>query len=122
MVVAAIKGNILYKIYYKSYLVYIGRTKQDLTQRIRGHFFKKAMHKNIDIFKTSKIEYAKFKSEADMFVYEVYLINLYKPPINVDDKASDNLSVTLPNVDWVEFDCHLMAKWRDILSERKKGN
>jgi excinuclease UvrABC nuclease subunit len=111
------KGYILYKIYYGDLLVYLGRTKQDLQQRIRGHFLAKPMHKKIDIFNTSKIEYAEFKTEADMYLYEVYYINKFHPPLNVDDRAKDNLTVELPEVEWNEFKCKLMDKWKSLLSK-----
>lgn len=107
----AIQGFILYKFYYTIGLVYLGRTKQSLQNRIRGHVFKKPMHRSIDINLVTKIEYAEFKSEADMNLYEIYFINLYKPPFNVDDKCKDSLSVTLPEVEWKEYKCHLWEKW-----------
>jgi hypothetical protein len=86
---------ILYRIFYGGDIAYWGRTKQPLQDRIRGHLFKRAMHREIDIDAVSKIEYAEFSSEADMNVYEVYFINLYKPTRNYDDKARDALTVTL---------------------------
>jgi hypothetical protein len=113
--VKEIKGYILYKIYYSETLVYLGRTKQDLQQRIRGHFFAKPMHRKIDIFMTTRIEYAEFLTEADMFLYEVYFINKYHSPLNVDDRAHDDLTVELPEVEWKQFDCRLMDKWKEAL-------
>jgi hypothetical protein len=112
-----VRGNILYKIFYGAVLVYVGRTKQDLQQRIRGHFFKKPMHRLVDIFRTTRIEYAEFGTEADMFLYEVYFINKLKPPLNVDDRAHDDLSVELPPVEWMEFQLPLMGKWRAKMAE-----
>lgn len=106
-------GFILYKIYYKDILVYLGRTKQNLQDRIRGHFFAKPMHKKIDILIVTKVEYAEFETEADMFLYEIYYINKFKPPFNIDDKARDNLTVSLPDIEFNEFDCRLMDKWRN---------
>lgn len=114
-----IKGNLLYKIYYRGPngsnsdgLVYIGRTRQALNTRLRGHFFKKPMHRMIDIFQVSKIEYAAFNTVADMYLYEIYFINKEKPPLNRDDKADDILTVELPPVKWKQHDCHLMEKWK----------
>ena len=119
-----IKGYILYKIYYEHGIMYLGRTKQPLQDRIRGHLFKKPMHRSIDINLVSKVEYAEFESEADMNLYEIYYINLYKPPLNVDDKCKDKLTVALPEVLWQEFDCHLWNNWKDEInnktSEHKK--
>ena len=84
------KTFILYKIYYGEELVYLGRTTQLLQDRIRNHLFKRPMLKKIDINKVSKIEYAEFKTRADLYLYEIYYINLYKPIFNKDDKALTN--------------------------------
>lgn len=108
----------LYKIYYGDYLVYLGRTKQNLQQRIRGHMFSKPMHRNINIHQVTNIEYANFKTEADMYVYEVYLINKFHPPLNIDDKAHDELTVTLPDIEFIPYECKLMDKWRKELTAK----
>ena len=79
----------LYKIYYENgtdnVLVYLGRTNQKLKNRLRCHFFKKPIVRVLDLKQVSKIEYAEFYTEADMFLYEIYYINKFKPPLNVDD-------------------------------------
>jgi hypothetical protein len=111
-----IQGNILYKIYYVDYVAYLGRTKQPLQNRIRGHLFQKPMHRNININLVTKIEYAIFPTEADMNLYEIYFINKLKPPLNVDDKTSDELTITLPNVEFKVFECHLWEKWKDEIT------
>ena len=110
-------GFFLYRIYYGDHLVYLGRTMQPLQNRIRGHLFKKPMHREIDIHQVTKIEYATFQSQADMNVYEVYLINLWKPPLNKDDKAHDNLTFQIPDVEWKLFQTHLWNKWEQEIDE-----
>lgn len=113
-----VQGFILYKIYYGKDIVYLGRTKQPLQDRIRGHLFKKPMQRNIDIHLVTKIEYAEFKTEADMNLYEIYFINLWKPILNVDDKCKDDLTISLPNVEWKEFKSHLWGKWEKEITDR----
>lgn len=108
---------LIYKIYYGNTVAYLGRTCQPLQNRIRGHVFGKPMHRKIDIFQVSKIEYAKFSTVADMYLYEIYFINKLKPPLNRDDKASDELSVTLPEPEWHEFTTHLWDKWKAQIEE-----
>lgn len=105
-------GFILYRIYYGEHIVYLGRTMQPLQNRIRGHLFKKPMHREIRIEQVSKIEYATFQSQADMYLYEIYFINLWKPRLNKDDKASDNLTITLPEIKWKLFTTPLWDKWK----------
>jgi hypothetical protein len=107
----------LYKIYYGDVLAYVGRTKQKLQDRVRGHMLKKPMHREIDIFNVTRIDYTEFKTVADMYVYEIYLINLLKPPLNRDDKANDELTLRLPEREWKEFETPLWEKWKERCAE-----
>ncbi len=110
-------GFTLYRIFYGEHIVYLGRTMQPLQSRIRGHLFKKPMHREICIEQVSKIEYATFQSQADMYLYEIYFINLWHPALNKDDKASDSLSVSLPEVEWKLFSTPLWEKWRKEIED-----
>lgn len=117
------RKNILYKIFYRheetneDVLIYLGRTHQPLNNRLRGHFLKSPMMRSLDPRLVSRIEYADFKTEADMFLYEIYFINKWKPPLNVDDKSKEELTVDLPPVSFQIFDCTLLDKWRQIVQE-----
>lgn len=105
---------ILYKIYYGDELVYVGRTKQDLKQRLRNHFFGgNAMTKKIDIIQTTRIEYCFCQSEADMFVTEVYLICKYRPKINRDDKPNDELTIHLEEPIFYTYYHPILDKWKE---------
>lgn len=120
-----VKGFILYKIFYGNDIVYLGRTKQPLQNRIRGHLFKKPMHRSININLVTKIEYAEFKTEADMNLYEIYYINFYKPTLNIDDKVKDNLTITLPDVEWKPFNIPLniplWEKWKEEIKQNDEA-
>lgn len=116
-----VKGFIIYKIFYGNDIVYLGRTKQSLQNRIRGHLFKKPMHRSININLVTKIEYAEFKTEADMNLYEIYFINLYKPTLNIDDKVKDNLTITLPDVEWKPFNIPLWVKWKEEIKQNDEA-
>jgi hypothetical protein len=85
---------------------------------LRGHFFAKPMHKNVDINGVTLVEYAECRSVADMYLYEIYYINKLKPPINSDDRARDELTVTLPELEWKPHKCHLMSKWKKEIAAR----
>ena len=104
---------IVYKVYYENKLVYIGRTKQSLVDRMRMHFFGNPIVPKLNIFDVGKIEYALFPTECDQFVYEVYLINLYHPPLNSHDLGSDNLTFYLPEPEFVVWDNEIIEKWKD---------
>lgn len=112
-----IQGFMLYRIYYDNTLIYLGRTKRSLQNRIHGHLFKKPMHRSISINLVTKIEYAEFKTEADMNLYEIYFINLWKPPLNIDDKCKDALTISLPKVKWILFKTPLWEKWKVQIAE-----
>ena len=108
---------ILYKIFYNSpdgeFIAYLGRTKQRINARLRGHFKQFPMHKLIDIFSVSHIEIAECKTEADMFLYEIYYINKYKPALNRDDKSKEELTIILPELDFKTLHNEkIMEKWK----------
>lgn len=52
-----VQGFLVYRVWYGDTLVYVGRTKQPLQDRIRGHLFQKPMHRTIAIEQVTKIEY-----------------------------------------------------------------
>lgn len=84
--------------------------------------FVRPMHRAIDIHNVTKIEYTQLQTEADMNLYEIYFINLWKPPLNVDDKARDNLTISLPELEWKEFIPANWEKWkRELKSEDMYG-
>lgn len=107
---------ILYKIYYRDELAYIGRTTQDLKNRLRMHFFHtNKIVKQLDILQVTKIEYTILNTQADMYLYEIYLINLYHPLCNVDDNAKDDLSdfIVLPKLEFYEYKDPIIDKWKE---------
>ena len=106
----------LYKIYYSIGLVYVGRTNQPLNDRLRGHFKKAPMMRQIEIEAVTLIESVEVPTEADMFVYEIYLINKYKPMLN-GNKAKGELTIELPELDFRPYDCKLIEKWKTELTE-----
>lgn len=112
-----IQGFLVYRIFFGDTLVYVGRTKQSLQNRIRGHLFGKPMHRKIAIEQVTKIEYAEFQTEADMNLYEIFFILKEHPPLNVDDKTADYPTVTLPDVEWHVFRTPLWKKWCQQISD-----
>lgn len=113
-----IQGFLLYKIFYGERLVYLGRTKQQLQDRIRGHLLKQPKLREISIDLVTRIEYAEFKTEADMNLYEIYFILTLRPPLNRDDKAADYPTVSLPEVEWRTFNTHLWTSWRAKVKDK----
>lgn len=118
------KKFIIYKIFCQNrsgeYIAYIGRTKQSIDISLRGHFYKFPTYKKIDIFQVVKIELAECYTESDMFLYEIYYINKYKPILNKDDKAKDKLTIELPALDFKHYECSLFNKWKDDIKRKKE--
>lgn len=108
----------LYKIYYGDELVYVGRTAQPLKRRLYGHFSKAPMMRHLDARKVTKIEFASLETEADLYLYEIYYINLWKPSLNKDDKSKQPLTVELPPLEFREFECELLPKWKQMAQEK----
>lgn len=100
--------HVLYKIFYSTpdgdCLVYLGRTNQPIKTRLRGHFTSKPMMRKLDPRLVSRIECVELPTEADMFLYEIYYINLWKPVLNCDDKSREELTVRMPELDFQPLD------------------
>ena len=71
----------------------------------------------IDIHNVTKIEYTMLQTEADMNLYEIYFINLWHPPFNVDDNAKDDLTIMLPDLQWQEFVPKRWEEWKRQLKQ-----
>ena len=71
----------------KDNVIYIGKTCRKLETRIEEHFSDKG-HLDKQCYKdTYKIEYLKFKTDADSLLVETYLINKYRPVYNKANKS-----------------------------------
>ena len=112
-------SHTIYKVYNAQGLIYVGRTNQPLTSRLRGHFFDKPFHSKLDITDVTKIVYAELPTTADMYVYEIYYINRDKPLLNRSDKANDALTVELPDLQWTPYEWRLKSKWEKAISETR---
>ena len=104
---------ILYRIWYGTMLVYVGQTIQKLEQRMRQHFL---YDNDLDINATTLIEFAYLNSQADLNVYELYFINKYRAFENRLGLTNDKLTITLPELNWQNFD---EKHWKKI---KGKGN
>lgn len=94
---------IVYRISDANGVFYVGRTTQTIKARMRQHMTSSSDVPHIDPSSVKKIEFALCKSEADMYLYEVYYINLYRPQLNEDAKAMDCLTVCLPELNWIPY-------------------
>ena len=80
-------------------VIYIGYTGQTMAQRMNQHFTKGHLPKSV-YEEVAKIEYIKHKTKSDAQVWEVYLINKYKPRYNTLNKKNDILTIDLGEENW----------------------
>jgi len=102
----------VYRIYYKSKIVYVGRTN-NIEKRISQHMLN---GKLINILKVSKVEFAELETESDMNLYELYYILKLKPDLNTKDFAKDELTIELPDLPFREF---FSGKWDTWINKAK---
>jgi len=113
----------IYKIFYGDELVYLGKTSKPLEQKLYGHFSSNRIMRRLDAKSVTKIECAKVKTQADLFLYETYYLNKWKPKLNSEEKAKDKLTIELPDVSFQEFEysrlCQRVEKESDSLTQRQ---
>ena len=80
-------------------IIYVGYTAQTMAKRIGQHFTKGHLPKSV-YEEVAKIEYMKHKTKSDAQVWEVYLINKYKPRYNTLNKKNDMLTIDLGEENW----------------------
>ena len=83
--------------------IYIGYTGQQMAQRMNQHFTKGHLPQSV-YEEVAKIEYMKHKTKSDAQVWEVYLINKYKPKYNKQDKRLDQLTLHLEEKEWKTYE------------------
>lgn len=89
----------------KNEVIYVGRTI-DIDKRMSQHFNKGHLPEKC-YSEVSKVYYTEFSSYSDMCMYEIYLINAYKPVYNTADKYSDCESLSefgIPDKQWKRYD------------------
>lgn len=91
------KGNIIYKLLDNDKIVYIGKSENNLFQRIDSH-------KKDKIF--NKIEIINFSSKTLMSMGEIYFINKYKPKYNRQYNFEEDgiLFDFFENLKWIQID------------------
>ena len=92
----------IYKYVYRGEIIYIGKTKRDLSERIYEHSVEL---KFLPYLNESKIYYFELPTHVEMDIYEKYLINVYMPKLNVvdTDGARFNFKINEPKADEKEI-------------------
>lgn len=79
-------------------LLYIGKTTQ-LDYRMYAHFYK---YREDWKDQVARIDAHRFTKEADMHIYEMYLVTKYKPVFNREASCTDYPSMELPELEFSE--------------------
>ena len=112
----------IYRVWYGDEIVYISKTSQPLSDRMRGHFFGHKYYVQLDVHRVTRIDYSKYRTVADMNLYEMYWIITFRPRLNKGSIPSDNLTVTLPNHQWIGYKPRLLDKWKEDFNCKKESS
>lgn len=104
-------------------VIYVGRT-ENLTTRYLNH--KNGVNSPITEKNSfSRMEYVELSSKTDMFIYELFFINAYRPILNVRDvmdMPSIEMEAKLNNVKWKTFDINKNCDFTRVRRSRGKYN
>ena len=90
-------------------VIYVGKTSQTLDKRIGQHFTKGHLPK--ECYKSIvRIEYQKYKTEADALIMETYYITKYDPKYNKLQKSRDLPSLELDINEWKLYKQYKLTK------------
>lgn len=90
----------IYKYVYNGEVIYIGKTNSSLKNRINSHS-KEAKFKK---YNTAQVYCFQCKNRIETDIYEKYLINKYKPILNVADKLPQKLDIIISEKEWVKYE------------------
>lgn len=90
----------IYKYVYRDEIIYIGKTKRELSQRVYEHTMEL---KFIPYLHEVKIYYFTVSTHVEMDIYEKYLINKYAPKLNVVDMDDANFSFVIQELPWILY-------------------
>lgn len=90
----------VYKYIYKDSIIYIGKTDSSLKQRIKEHSKEEKFYKYLS---DVKIYFIKLRNKAETSFMETYLINKYKPVLNVTDVYDGDSGINIDEPEWIEY-------------------
>ena len=97
----------IYKYVYRGEIIYIGKTKRDLSERIYEHSVEL---KFLPYLNESKIYYFELPTHVEMDIYEKYLINVYMPKLNVVDTDGARFNFKINEPKWKRFSSNGVRK------------
>ena len=91
----------VYRYIYKDEVIYVGKSDSNIGSRIKAHSKEDRFQPFLG---ECEISYAKLANPALTTIYETYLINKYKPKLNMAMKYDDEISFELPELDWQKLE------------------
>lgn len=91
----------IYKYVYNDEIIYIGKTKRELSQRILEH---EQELKFMPYLAGCKIFYFETATNVEMDIAEKYYINLYSPRLNIVDMEHASFNFVLPAQNWLVYE------------------
>lgn len=113
----------VYRFITKGEVVYVGQT-QDVYKRFKTHFCKSGHLPNECLDNVDYVEYAEVNTHAEMDIYEIYYIDMFKPKYNQYFKYNlkEKITFKLPELIWNKATKEEIRKTKiktDIDSEEK---
>lgn len=82
-------------------ILYVGKTNCSLRARILAHRYEERFQKAPDFH----VEYVKLSNEVETDCVEKFLINKWKPPLNIKDKVLGQTPfISLENLKWIPYE------------------
>lgn len=101
-------------------ILYVGKTKNSLNNRIRQHFSENGHLDKKCYEKVSFIEYIELKNKIEMDIKELYYINKWKPIFNSKDKNDEDFDFTIEeNSKWKAYQ-HVDKNYEQIIDNKNK--
>jgi integrase len=98
----------IYRLYDKNKkILYVGKTINNINSRIRSHFTNHKGYKRLNQLWRRKIKYFDYtivENEAELGIYEIYLINKLKPEYNLKDKWKGSINFRLPKLQFEDME------------------
>lgn len=111
----------LYKYEYNGEIIYIGKSDSSIEKRILDH---EREIKFQPYLSKATIYYSLCKNAAETTILETYLIDKYKPILNVSMKYDDRLNFEIPEPQWFKFTTEVKVNSnqskKDIVKRTKK--
>lgn len=93
----------IYKYVHNNNIIYIGKTNISLINRVKSHAKESKFKQYDDV----QIYCFKCENRIETDIYEKYLINKYKPILNIADKIQQDISIVIEEKEWIKYDDYL---------------